>query len=106
MVDFATRLAGETGFVSVATCIDGGSERDRRRAESMLSDLVEPFEGDIETRVAATDIGDFLARNGPGYDLVVMGASRDRSRASRLVSPPTFRRVGDLDVDVAIVDRN
>jgi hypothetical protein len=35
-----------------------------------------------------------------------MGASRDRSRASRLVSPPTFRRVGDLDVDVAIVDRN
>lgn len=106
MVDFATRLAGETGFVSVATCIDGGSERDRRRAESMLSDLVEPFEGDIETRVAATDIGEFLARNGPGYDLVVMGASRDRSRASRLVSPPTFRRVGDLDVDVAIVDRN
>lgn len=106
MVDFATRLAGETGFVSVATCIDDGSERDRRRAESMLSDLVEPFEGDIETRVAATDIGDFLARNGPGYDLVVMGASRDRSRASRLVSPPTFRRVGELDVDVAIVDRN
>jgi hypothetical protein len=106
MVDFATRLAGETGFVSVATCIDGGSERDRRRAESMLSDLVEPFEGDIETRVAATGIGEFLARNGPGYDLVVMGASRDRSRASRLVSPPTFRRVGDLDVDVAIVDRN
>ena len=106
MVDFATRLAGETGFVSVATCIGGGSERDRRRSESMLSDLVEPFEGDIETRVAATDIGDFLARNGPGYDLVVMGASRDRSRASRLVSPPTFRRVGDLDVDVAIVDRN
>ena len=106
MVDFATRLAGETGVVSVATCLDGGGERARRRAESMLSDLVEPFEGDIETRVAATDIGDFLARNGPGYDLVVMGASRDRSRASRLVSPPTFRQVGDLDVDVAIVDRN
>jgi hypothetical protein len=40
------------------------------------------------------------------YDLVIIGASRDRSVASRFVSPPTFERIGDLDADVAILDRN
>lgn len=106
MVEFATRLAGTTGFVSVATCVGSGTERERRRAESVLSDLVEPFRGHIETRVATIDIDDFLEHNAAEYDLVVMGASRDRSLASRLLSPPTFQRVGDLNVDVAIVDRN
>jgi hypothetical protein len=106
MIEFATRLAGATGFVSVATCVESGTERKRRRAESVLSDLVEPFEGHIETRVATIEIDEFLERNAAAYDLVVMGASRDRGLASRLVSPPTFQRIGDLNVDVAIVDRN
>jgi hypothetical protein len=35
-----------------------------------------------------------------------MGASTDRSRASRFVSPPTFERIQELDCDVAIVDRS
>jgi len=106
MLEFASRLAGDTGFVSVATCIGGG--RQRRRAESMLADLVEPFDGYVETRVVAAGVDDFLRDNAPEYDLVIMGASRDRSRASRLLSPPTFRRVEemDLEADVAIVDRN
>lgn len=106
MVEFATRLAGTSGFVSVATCPGSCSEREHRRAESMLSDLVEPFSGPIETRVAEMEVDDFLEQNAADYDLVIMGASRDRSLASRLLTPPTFQRVGELNVDVAIVDRN
>jgi len=104
MVDFAVRLAGASGRIAVATCIgDGG---DRRRAESMLSDLVEPFEGGIETRVSGTDIHSFLDRTVGEYDLVIIGASQDRSAASRFITPPTFERLDDIETDVAIVDRN
>ena len=103
MVDFAVRLAGRSGRVAVATCI--GSGDDRRRAESMLADLVEPFDGSIETRVSRTDIHAFLADVGPQYDLVIIGASQDRSAASRFISPPTFERLDEVDTDVAIVDR-
>ncbi|MXR51997.1 HPP family protein [Halovenus sp. WSH3] len=106
MVEFATRLAGTTGFVSVATCLGSCSEREHRQAESMLADLVEPFSAPIETRVVEMEVDTFLERNAPEYDLVIMGASRDRSLASRLLTPPTFQRVDELDVDVAIVDRN
>ena len=104
MVDFATRLAGRSGRVAVATCI--GERGDRRRSESMLANLVEPFEGNIETRVAQTDIQSFLSGTGPQYDLVMIGASQDRGVASRFISPPTFERLDDIDTDVAIVDRN
>ena len=72
----------------------------------MLEDLVETFEGNLETRVARAKIEDFLEENAPGYDIVFIGASRDRSAASRLISPPTFERIQDIEVDVAIVDRN
>jgi len=104
MIDFATRLAGGTGHVSVCHCID--NERRRRRAEEMLADLVETVHGRVETRVAAADVETFLGDNAAGYDLVIVGASQDRSGASRLLSPPTFDRVADLETDVAIVDRN
>lgn len=106
MVDFATRLAGQTGQVSVGTCI--ASSRERRVAEDRLADLVETFEGNIETRVSRSSIEKFLTRHGGEYDLVLLGASRDRSVASRFVSPPTFERIDsdDIDADVAIVDRN
>jgi nucleotide-binding universal stress UspA family protein len=104
MIDFATRLTGKTGRISVAKCIS--SENDRREAESMLADLVETVSGNVETRVSSASIEDFLERNGPQYDLVVMGASMDRSTASRFISPPTFERIQDIDADVAIVDRN
>ncbi|MBX0304866.1 HPP family protein [Haloarcula salinisoli] len=104
MVDFAVRLAGGSGRVAVATCI--GDSGDRRRAESMLADLAEPFVGDIETRVSGTDIHSFLGRASPEYDLVIIGASQDRSAASRFITPPTFERLDDLETDVAIVDRS
>ncbi len=48
----------------------------------------------------------FLAEEAEDFDLVVIGASRERTAASRLLAPPTFERVRDVDADVAIVDRN
>jgi hypothetical protein len=101
MVDFAERLAGPTGEVSVCTCID--DDRQRRRAEHTLDRLVETVDGAVETRVARDSVESFLGRNAASYDLVVVGASTDRSAASRFVSRPTFERLDDLDSDVAIV---
>jgi len=103
MLDFATRLAGAAGRCAVCHCID--AERDRRRAESMLADLVETFDAAFETRVSRSSIESFLAANATQYDLVVVGASTDRSKASRFLAPPTFERVTGLDTDVAIVHR-
>lgn len=103
MIDFARRLAGPDGRVSVARCID--SEDERRTADEMLENLVETADGRIETRVANASIQDFLERVARTNDLVIIGASRDRGRASRLLSPPTFERLDDIDTDVAIVDR-
>ena len=103
MLDFASRLAGGTGSVSACTCIS--REVERRPAESRLADIVETAERPVETRVARGDVAEFLDANSGAYDLVMMGASRDRSAASRLVSPPTFQRARNVECDVAIVDR-
>lgn len=104
MIDFATRLAGPTGHVAVCHCIT--SETRRRPAERMLADLVETVEGNLETRVARSSIEDFLEATAGQYDLVLIGASTDRSTASRFISPPTFERIRGLDCEVAILDRN
>lgn len=102
MIDFALRLA-DSGGVSVCHCI--GSERERRGAEEMLANLVETETEGVETRVARENIGAYLDRTAGSYDLVIVGASTDRSAASRFVAPPTFRRLTDVDTDVAIVHR-
>lgn len=107
MIDFAERLADD-GQVSVCTCID--DEAERRRAETRLANLVETASEGVETRVARASVGSFLERNAGVYDLVLVGASGDRSRASRLVVPPTFERLGRADgvggdVDVGVVSR-
>ncbi|MCU4717249.1 HPP family protein [Halapricum hydrolyticum] len=102
MIDFATRLTGDT--VSVCHCID--SERERRSAEEMLANLAETADGRVETRVARADIASFLGENAAQFDLIVLGSSRDRSTASRFLSPPTYERLGELDTDIAILDRN
>ena len=103
MVDFATRLTGQRGTVSVTTCI--GGEVERRPAERRLDRLVETVEGNIETRVARSPVDEFIAANADNYDLLVIGSSGERSPASRFVSPPTFERVQHLDCDVAVFDR-
>lgn len=104
MLDFAVRLTGKTGLVSVGTCVSG--DRARRRGEEMLADLVEAFDGNFETRVSTRPIEAFLAEEAGEFDLVMIGASRERTAASRLISPPTFERIRDVDADVAVVDRN
>ncbi|MFB6146208.1 MAG: HPP family protein [Halobacteriaceae archaeon] len=104
MLDFAQRLVGSDGTVTACHCIS--EERDRRTAETMLADLVEPFDQTFETRVARTSVEQFLAENAQNYDLTLVGASTDRSPASRFLSPPTFERLEDLDGDVAVVHRD
>ncbi|WP_311171488.1 universal stress protein [Halobellus ordinarius] len=103
MIDFGSRLTRGRGTVSVTTCID--SEGERRRAETHLDHLVETVDASVETRVARSSVDDFIAANADSYDLLVLGSSGDRSPVSRLVSPPTFRRVRDLECDVAVFDR-
>jgi hypothetical protein len=104
MLEFATRLAGDRGRVSVCHCI--GSERERDRAERMLGDLVETIPTNVETRISRTAIESYLAHVSGKYDLVIVGSSGDRSAASRFVSRPTFERLDAIDCDVAVLDRN
>ncbi|MFB6105110.1 MAG: HPP family protein [Halobacteriaceae archaeon] len=103
MIDFAQRLAGQLGTVAVCSCID--TEDERREAESTLADLAETTEARCETRVSRSSFEAFLEQNSTNYDVVFMGASTDRSAASRFLSPPTFEQIGDLQTDVAIVHR-
>jgi hypothetical protein len=103
MLDFATRVAGRAGSLAVCHTID--TERERRGAEAMVADLVESFDAEFETRVSRATIERFLAANATQYDLLVIGASTDRSAASRFIAPPTFERVADVETDVAIVHR-
>jgi len=102
MVDFATRLAGRSGRVSACTCIS--RELERRSAEQRLANVVEAFDAPIETRVARAEVTEFIRENAGAYDLVLLGSSGDRSAASRLVSPPTFERLRNVDCDIAVVD--
>jgi nucleotide-binding universal stress UspA family protein len=103
MLDFGSRLTGPAGGLSVCTCID--AEVERRGAEKRLADLAETVGVNVETRVARSDVTDFIAANAGAYDLLIVGSSGDRSRASRLLSPPTSEGLRDVDCDVAVVDR-
>ncbi len=103
MLDFAIRVTEGGRVVSVCTCID--SESRRRRAEETLADLVDAFSGPFETHVATASVETYLTRAAPQYDVCFVGSSTDRSAASRFVSPPTFRKLSDLEADVAIVHR-
>jgi len=110
MIDFAVRIARHSDdgadVVTLLNCI--GAERERRRAEELLATLSETVDIPVETAVARRPVDEYLARHGDSYDLVVIGASRDRSAASRLVSPPTSSRldVEAIDADLAIVHRS
>ena len=101
MLDFAQRLTADSGFVSVTKCVSSSSQR--RKAERMLESLVEAFDTIHETRVATTSIDQYLNQNGKHYDLILVGASTDRSPASRVLTPPTFEKIQNVDTDVAIV---
>lgn len=102
MLNFAGRLCGEAGTISACGCIS--RERERRRAERTLENVVETFSTHIETRVAHASVEEFLRWNTSNYDIAFIGASTDRSAASRFLSAPTFERVRDVECDLAIVD--
>ena len=101
MLDYASRIADPNGSVSVCSCID--AERERRRCESMLANLTETVAARCETRVSRSSVETFVRRNDAHYDLVFLGASTDRSAASKFVSRPTYERLRDIDADVAVV---
>lgn len=101
MLDYAQRLAGGVGSLSVCTCID--RESDRRAAESMLATLVETVEVACETRVSNSPFTAFLERNDGHYDLVVLGASTPRRLAARFRSSRSFEYAKQAETDVAIV---
>jgi len=100
-VDLARRIAGPAGRVTVAHCI--GSETERRKAEAMCANVVDAYEGRFGTLVARADVQEFLGDHAPANDLIVLGASTDRSPVSRMLSPPTYERVHTVDTDLLVV---
>lgn len=98
MVDYAERLAGRAGTVSVCTCI--GDERSRRDAESTLADLTETADARCETRVSRATLGEFVSRNDSHYDLVILGAP---TRGTRFSTPEAFEYAREIETDVAVV---
>lgn len=101
MLDFADRLAWETGHAAVCHCIE--DEPKRREAETMVTNLAETFERAFETRVISTPIEAFLSANANNYDLTIVGSSTERTVVSRIIDPPTFQQLETLDCDLAIV---
>lgn len=101
MLDFAQRLAPGPRTISVCTCIADSSERPR--AENVLDDLVSSFDCQFETRVSYGSVPEYLADTSQRYDLAVIGASTDRSTASRVITPPTVEQLETVDCDLAIV---
>ncbi|MFB9813825.1 HPP family protein [Haloarcula sebkhae] len=104
MLEFTQRLCPTYGTISVCTCIE--KRASRRNAEIMLENLEQPFDRPVETRVAHDSVEHFLERNATNYDLVVLGASTDRSTFSRLLSEPTHESLRDLDCDLAVVHQS
>lgn len=103
MLDFAQRLAPRPGNVTACTCIPDTGHR--QRATATLRDLANSFAAPFETRVAVGTVEEYLASHTAEYDLAMIGASTDRGTASRLLIPPTFERLEEVDCDLAIVHR-
>jgi nucleotide-binding universal stress UspA family protein len=102
MLDFAHRLLS-TGTICACSCLSKAGKR--RRAETMLDNLVESFSQPIETRIGYGPVEEFLTTNASHYDLTIIGASKKRTAASRFFSTSIFERIHDVDCDLAIVHR-
>jgi hypothetical protein len=101
MMDYAGRLTGTTGTVSACSCIS--DERERRDAERVLEDVIDVTDARCETRISRSSFDSYVERNADQYDLVMLGSSRDRSAASRLLRSPTYERAADFETDLAVV---
>ncbi len=96
MIELGSRLV-DSGDISVTSVID--RERDRRRAEKRLFDIVSGFEDVatdrsdlLDTRIIdAGDrpIHDVITEAATDYGLAIVGASTDRSSLSRMLRGPT-----------------
>ncbi len=96
-IDFATRVATRVSLCHAVADPDG-----RRAAERMLDTMADAFTSPTETRVTTRPIVEFLDDATAEYDLIVVGASTDRSTVSRAVTPPTYRGI-DPKCDLAVV---
>lgn len=96
-IDFATRVA-----TRVSLCHAVADADDRRAAERMLDTMADAFGSSIETRVTTRPLVEFVNDATAEYDLLLIGASTDRSSVSRTVTPPAYRGV-DSACDVAVV---
>ena len=96
-IDFATRVASR-----VSLCHAVADADKRRAAERMLDTMADAFGSATETRVTTRPLVEFLNDATADYDLLVVGASTDRSGVSRAVTPPTYRGV-DPECDLAVV---
>lgn len=101
MLDFAQRLAPRPRTITVCTCI--ADKNERTSADNMLDDLVSSFDAKFETRLSYSTVPQYLADTSQRYDLAMIGASTDRSKASRIVTPPTVEQLDTVDCDLAIV---
>ena len=96
-IDFATRVATRVSLCHAVADVD-----DRRAAERMLDTMADAFGSSSETRVTTRPLVEFLDDATAEYDLLVVGASTDRSSVSRAVTPPTYRGI-DPECDLAVV---
>lgn len=103
MLDFAQRLVTDGGTISACSCIS--KQRERRTAEILLENVVESLSVPVETRIGHDSVEEFLEENASHYDVALVGASTDRSAASRFISTPTYERIHNLECDLAIVHR-
>lgn len=99
LVEIAQRVGSR-----VIVCHSIADENDRSTAEQMLGDLIAPFDGTFETRVTTAAPAEFFSEATRGTDLIVIGASTDRTSVSRALVPPTYYNI-DANCDIAVVHR-
>ncbi len=54
-------------------------------------------------RISLISAENYLTTDDSYYGLVTIGASTDRSKVSRILSPPTSEQIQEVDIDVAVV---
>lgn len=99
LIDFAQRAVTENGTISVAHCI--GEDGNRHAAENMLANLVDAYDGYIDTRVVNEPIQQFLGEQDEKYDLIVLGTSR--RVGEEYIRDDLFEQVKQTGADVAFV---
>ncbi len=101
MVEIASRITDTVGVLKI---IDNSKEL--RKAEKELEELIDGFQGNFETRVRKkTDtIEKSIKKLSKGYDILIIGASTDRTTVSRIISTPLMNKlIEEMDIPIIIV---